>query len=134
MGRGNAAQALDRLVRLTPSGMATRISIFPLADTVLFPELQLPLHVFEPRYRAMVGDALARDRRIGIIQPQRAVEGAPLYQIGCLGKIGEVEALEVPFLHPQMISPEAVVLIAPMLRAAMDRAKHRASPRSAAAE
>ena len=47
---------------------------------------------------------------------------------------GEVEALEVPFLHPQMISPEAVVLIAPMLRAAMDRAGHRASPRSAAAE
>ena len=47
---------------------------------------------------------------------------------------GEVEALEVPFLHPQMISPEAVVLIAPMLRAAMDRAQHRASPRSAAAE
>ena len=47
---------------------------------------------------------------------------------------GEVDALEVPFLHPQMISPEAVVLIAPMLRAAMDRAQHRASPRSAAAE
>ena len=72
----------------------TRISIFPLSGAVLFPGLQLPLHIFEPRYRAMVGDALARDRRIGMIQPQRAVEGAPLYLIGCLGKIGEVEALE----------------------------------------
>jgi Lon protease-like protein len=74
--------------------MATRISIFPLADAVLFPELQLPLLVFEPRYRAMVSDALARDRRIGMIQPQRTGEGAPLYRIGCLGKIGEVEALD----------------------------------------
>ncbi|MFT4027640.1 MAG: LON peptidase substrate-binding domain-containing protein [Novosphingobium sp.] len=72
----------------------TRISIFPLSGAVLFPGLQLPLHIFEPRYRAMVGDALARDRRIGMIQPQRAVEGAPLFLVGCLGKIGEVEALE----------------------------------------
>lgn len=70
-----------------------RISIFPLAGAVLFPGLQLPLHIFEPRYRAMVSDALARDRRIGMIQPQRSAEGAPLFQVGCLGKIGEVEAL-----------------------------------------
>lgn len=77
------------------SGIATtRISIFPLAGVVLFPELQLPLHVFEPRYRALVTDALARDRRIGMIQPQRPTEGAPLYAIGCLGRIGEVEALD----------------------------------------
>lgn len=94
MGRDDAAQAFHHTVRLTPPGMATRISIFPLADAVLFPELQLPLHIFEPRYRAMVSDALARDRRIGMIQPQRAVEGAPLYRIGCLGRIGEVEALD----------------------------------------
>lgn len=71
----------------------TRISIFPLPGAVLYPELQLPLHIFEPRYRAMVSDALARDRRIGMIQPQQSVEGAPLYRIGCLGRIGEVEAL-----------------------------------------
>ena len=71
-----------------------RISIFPLTGAVLYPGLHLPLHVFEPRYRAMISDALARDRRIGMIQPQRSEEGAPLYAIGCLGKIGEVEALE----------------------------------------
>jgi Lon protease-like protein len=72
----------------------TRISIFPLTGAILFPGMQLPLHIFEPRYRAMVTDALARDRRIGMIQPQRPLEGAPLFTIGCLGKIGEVEALE----------------------------------------
>ncbi|MCW1401640.1 LON peptidase substrate-binding domain-containing protein [Novosphingobium sp. MW5] len=72
----------------------TRISIFPLPGAILFPGLQLPLHIFEPRYRAMVTDSLARDRRIGMIQPQRAEEGAPLYAVGCLGKIDEVEALE----------------------------------------
>jgi Lon protease-like protein len=72
----------------------TRVSIFPLSGAILYPGLGLPLHVFEPRYRALVKDALARDRRIGMIQPQRAEEGAPLYTVGCLGKIGDVEALE----------------------------------------
>ncbi|HXD02553.1 MAG TPA: LON peptidase substrate-binding domain-containing protein [Novosphingobium sp.] len=70
-----------------------RISIFPLPGAVLYPGLQLPLHIFEPRYRAMISDALARDRRIGMIQPQQPAEGAPLYAVGCVGKIGEVEAL-----------------------------------------
>ena len=70
-----------------------RISIFPLCGAVLYPGLQLPLRIFEPRYRAMISDTLARDRRIGMIQPQQPVEGAPLYAVGCLGKIGEIEAL-----------------------------------------
>lgn len=74
--------------------MATRLSIFPLPGAILFPGLHLPLHIFEPRYRALVGDALARDRRIAMIQPQRAGEGAPLYSVGCVGKIDEVEALD----------------------------------------
>ena len=72
----------------------TRISIFPLSGALLYPGLQLPLHVFEPRYRAMISDALARDRRIGMIQPQRSMEGAPLFTVGCLGRIGNVEALD----------------------------------------
>lgn len=71
-----------------------RITIFPLAGTVLYPGLRLPLHIFEPRYRAMVADALARDRRIGMIQPQSTEEGAPLFTVGCLGHIDEVEALD----------------------------------------
>ncbi|MEJ5977439.1 LON peptidase substrate-binding domain-containing protein [Novosphingobium sp. PS1R-30] len=71
-----------------------RITIFPLTGAILYPDLHLPLHIFEPRYRAMISDALARDRRIGMIQPQREFEGAPLFQVGCLGRIGDVEALD----------------------------------------
>ena len=72
----------------------TRISLFPLSGALLYPGLQLPLHVFEPRYRAMISDALARDRRIGMIQPQRPAEDAPLFAVGCLGRIGNVEAMD----------------------------------------
>lgn len=71
-----------------------RLSIFPLTGALLYPGLQLPLHIFEPRYRAMVTDALARDRRIGMIQPQRPEDNAPLFTVGCVGKIADVEALE----------------------------------------
>jgi Lon protease-like protein len=46
-----------------------RIPVFPLAGALLFPRAQLPLHIFEPRYRAMVRDALAGDRLIGMVQP-----------------------------------------------------------------
>ena len=73
---------------------STRLSIFPLPGAVLYPGLQLPLHIFEPRYRALVTDALARDRRIAMIQPQRHEEDAPLFRVGCVGKIGQVEALD----------------------------------------
>lgn len=71
-----------------------RLSIFPLGGAILFPGLQLPLHIFEPRYRALVGSALAKDRKIAMIQPQGAREGAPLFEMGCVGRIGEVEALD----------------------------------------
>ena len=81
----------------------TRLSIFPLPGALLFPGMQLPLHIFEPRYRAMVSDAMARDRRIGMIQPREAMtlaikggagEKPPLFELGCVGRIAEVEALE----------------------------------------
>ncbi|OYX65796.1 MAG: ATP-dependent protease [Sphingomonadales bacterium 32-64-17] len=71
-----------------------RLSIFPLTGAILYPGLHLPLHIFEPRYRAMVGDALARDRRIAMIQPSDAEEGAPLFEVGCVGRISEVETSE----------------------------------------
>jgi len=73
---------------------SVRLSIFPLTGAILFPGLQLPLHIFEPRYRELVGSALAKDRRIAMIQPQGQGEGAPLFSIGCLGRIEDVEALE----------------------------------------
>ncbi len=74
--------------------MTRRLSIFPLTGAVLFPGMQLPLHIFEPRYRALVGDALIRDWQIAMIQPQRPQEGAPLYTVGCVGRIGEIQALD----------------------------------------
>jgi Lon protease-like protein len=76
----------------------TRLSIFPLPGALLFPGMHLPLHIFEPRYRAMNSDAMARDRRIGMIQPRiepGTVSDKPaLYTTGCVGKIAEVEAME----------------------------------------
>lgn len=71
-----------------------RVSIFPLTGAILFPGMQLPLHIFEPRYRALVGDSLARDRMIGMVQPKGAGGNAPLFEVGCLGRIGDVEAME----------------------------------------
>jgi uncharacterized protein len=75
-------------------GPPLRIPVFPLAGALLFPRAQLPLHIFEPRYRAMVRDALAGDRLIGMIQPRGAGEPLPLFDVGCLGRIGGAEALE----------------------------------------
>ncbi len=81
------------------TGTLTRLSIFPLTGALLFPGMQLPLHIFEPRYRALVSDAMARDRRIAMIQPRAAERGGtgekpPLYRVGCVGKIAHVEALD----------------------------------------
>jgi Lon protease-like protein len=72
---------------------AQRLSIFPLAGALLFPRGQLPLHIFEPRYRALVTDALARDRRIAMIQPRNNAQPPALFDIGCIGHIREVERL-----------------------------------------
>ena len=79
-----------------PPRATTRLSIFPLPGALLFPGMHLPLHMFEPRYRAMISDAMARDRRIGMIQPRGGPndDADALYDIGCVGKIAEVEALD----------------------------------------
>ncbi|MCH7861346.1 LON peptidase substrate-binding domain-containing protein [Sphingomonas sp. NPDC092331] len=79
---------------MIPGGTLSRLSIFPLGGALLFPRMHLPLHIFEPRYRAMVSDALARDRRIGMIQPRGPGDSPALFEIGCVGRIAEVEALD----------------------------------------
>jgi len=72
-----------------------RLPIFPLPGAILFPRSQLPLHIFEPRYREMVRDALDGPGRIGMIQPHAPEdEGAPLYPVGCVGDIVGVEELD----------------------------------------
>lgn len=92
MGCRNSASPVASVVRLNIAAM--RLSIFPLPGAILFPGLQLPLHIFEPRYRALVSDALARDRRISMIQPRKPGDGGRLYDVGCIARIGEVEALD----------------------------------------
>lgn len=70
-----------------------RVPVFPLAGALLFPRSRLPLHIFEPRYREMVRDALAGDRLIAMIQPRDSRDPPGLFAVGCLGRIAECEAL-----------------------------------------
>lgn len=74
------------------------LPLFPLPNTVLFPNVFLPLHIFEPRYRTMVADALQGDRLIGMVllKPgyEAEYEGRPaVYPIGCAGIITHTEQL-----------------------------------------
>ena len=74
------------------------IPIFPLPNAVLFPNVFLPLHIFESRYREMVGDALAGDRIIGMVLLQPGYESdyagrPPVYEVGCAGVITHAERL-----------------------------------------
>jgi Lon protease-like protein len=76
--------------------MADLLPIFPLPNVVLFPNVFLALHIFEPRYKDMVADAVASDRMIGMVllRPgwERDYEGRPpVYPIGCSGVITHVE-------------------------------------------
>lgn len=74
------------------------IPLFPLPNVVLFPNVVLPLHIFEPRYRAMTAAALETDRIIGMVllRPgwEETYEGRPaVYEIGCAGLITHAERL-----------------------------------------
>lgn len=68
------------------------VAVFPLTGALLLPGGQMPLNLFEPRYLAMIDDALSGGRVIGMIQPRldgsRLKSGEPeLCQVGCLGRI-----------------------------------------------
>jgi Lon protease-like protein len=74
------------------------IPIFPLPNVVLFPNVFLPLHIFEPRYRAMLADALAGDRIVGMTLLMPGYEAdyqgrPPVYPVGCAGVITHSEQL-----------------------------------------
>ena len=78
--------------------MSELLPLFPLPNVVLFPNVFLPLHIFEPRYRAMTADALADDRVIGMVllRPGWELDYAglpPIYPIGCSGVIAHAERL-----------------------------------------
>ena len=72
------------------------IPIFPLPNVVLFPSVCLPLHIFEPRYRQMLADALSGDRIIGmVLQKEGRAPGPapPVYDVGCAGLVTHAERL-----------------------------------------
>ena len=69
------------------------VPVFPLAGALLFPRSQLPLHIFEPRYRQMVGDAMAGGKLIAMVQPRDDRDPPGLFQVGCVGRIGGSEQL-----------------------------------------
>ena len=78
--------------------LPSTIPIFPLPSVVLFPNVFLPLHIFEPRYRQMVSDALAGERLIGMVLLQPGYEAdyertPAIYEVGCAGLVTHVERL-----------------------------------------
>src|SRR3954465_10454715 len=78
-----------------PSDLPDVIPVFPLPGALLLPRGQMPLNIFEPRYVAMIDEALrAGHRLIGMIQPDTAHPGSAdkpnLYKIGCVGRITQL--------------------------------------------
>ena len=80
----------------SPEDFPQHLAIFPLNGALLLPGGRLPLHIFEPRYVAMVEDALASGRAFGMIQEDRAGqdEDWTLYRVGCLGRISSFSETE----------------------------------------
>jgi Lon protease-like protein len=81
------------------SPLPALIPLFPLPNVVLFPRTPLPLHIFEPRYRRMVADALETDRMIGMVLLKEGWEedyygNPPIHPVGCIGKITQARQLE----------------------------------------
>jgi uncharacterized protein len=76
-----------------------RVRLFPLPNLVLFPHVMQPLHLFEPRYRRLLEDALGGDRLItmALLKPgwEKDYEGRPpLYPVACLGRITTYHRLD----------------------------------------
>lgn len=80
------------MASLAPADLPPILPVFPLQGALLLPGGQLPLNIFEPRYKAMVEDAMGGARVIGMIQPKvkektQADDRPDLHRIGCVGKI-----------------------------------------------
>ena len=97
MGPRSAAPAFGAAVHVS-GALPLRAPLFPLAGAILFPRAQLPLHIFEQRYREMVRDAIDGGGHIAMVQPQLVEvendEQQPLYTVGCVGEIVGIEELE----------------------------------------
>ncbi len=83
---------------MTNSTLPSQVPIFPLPNAVLFPNVFMPLHIFEPRYCEMVRDSIANDRIIGMVLLKEgwnlhADPNPPIYSVGCAGIITHVESV-----------------------------------------
>ena len=65
------------------------IPVFPLSGVIYFPKTNLPLNIFEQRYLDLVNDSYSKDKLMGMVQSQRS--GNKVYEVGCLGKISELQ-------------------------------------------
>ena len=82
---------------LSSSDLPETIAIFPLPGALLLPRARLPLHIFEPRYLAMIEDCMKTPQRlIGMIQPERGPSGGAsgLCMIGCAGRLTQFSETE----------------------------------------
>ena len=79
-----------------PGDLPDTIPVFPLPGALLLPRARLPLHIFEPRYLAMLDDALKTSHRlIGMVQPRESPKGVPgLQRIGCAGRVTQFSETE----------------------------------------
>jgi Lon protease-like protein len=83
--------------RFTPADLPETLAVFPLPGALMLPRARLPLNIFEPRYLAMLDDALKTDHRmIGMIQPlESRGDGPPtLRKIGCAGRVTSLSETE----------------------------------------
>jgi Lon protease-like protein len=93
------AAALSLLpAQASAPALPAEIPLFPLPETMLFPGASRPLLIFEPRYRAMIADALKGDRIVGMVRLrpgfEKDYEGRPpIYALGCAGRIEKYEEL-----------------------------------------
>lgn len=88
----------ERLQAAESASLPSEIPLFPLPEVSLFPGVSRPFVIFEPRYRAMIADALEGDRIIGMValRPgfEKDYEGRPpIYEVGCAGRIQQYEKL-----------------------------------------
>lgn len=91
-------QGPDGPDRSAPFFIPSKIPVFPLPNVVLFPKTYLPLHIFEPRYRQMVDDAILGGQCIGMALLKDGWEtdyydNPPVFPMGCVGRLVSVQAL-----------------------------------------
>jgi Lon protease-like protein len=99
-------------VPVSPSG---HVPVFPLPGIVFFPRTVLPLHVFEPRYRAMVRDAMSGERLIAVslLKPgwEANYQGSPAFHdVGTVGRIEDLEAIEDGRFNLRLVGVQRVRL------------------------